>query len=468
MQTKPGDRIADRSHVKNSEAAEGFAPFSPIFAGIAVALAAAGLKRGTPRRSRGGGRGGEEERKLQMHDQWIAQLDLPAFGKEVHELGVRLKAQQSEADQKHLYKMIIWSRLCGCVGIATFWMVPNPVTVLALCFWTHSAWTMMGHHVSHGGYNRTCPTGRYSSRGFALGTVWRRLLDWFDWMLPEAWSIEHNQLHHYRLGEDLDPDLLERNSEEWTGMKRIIMPILSMFLWKWAYYAPNTYKELKVLEMRNKGIPLPEDFDPAAPLTLSSIMRGKAKGVFPVSELMMRVLGPYFLVRFVLLPLPLAFINPKYYVFALINLILADIAANIHGFIVVVPNHAGDDLYRFESSCKPKSPTFYLRAVTSSANFATGGDVNDFLHGWLNYQIEHHCWPELSMLSYQKGQPELKAICAKYGVPYVQESVWTRLQKTFQIAMGFRKMRVYPQEFESAEDRWVWNSEKTKAVAPQA
>ena len=65
------------------------------------------------------------------------------------------------------------------------------------------------------------------------------------------------------------------------------------------------------------------------------------------------------------------------------NLFLADILSNIHGFIVVVPNHAGNDLYRFQRSCRPKSPTFYLRAITSSVNFDTGGDMNDFMHGWL-------------------------------------------------------------------------------------
>ena len=34
-------------------------------------------------------------------------------------------------------------------------------------------------------------------------------------------------------------------------------------------------------------------------------------------------------------------------------------------------------------------------------NFNTGSDANDFMHGWLNYQIEHHMFPDLSMLSYQ-------------------------------------------------------------------
>ncbi len=44
-----------------------------------------------------------------------------------------------------------------------------------------------------------------------LFSVVRRARQWLDWMLPEAWSLEHNALHHYRLGEEGDPDLVQRN-----------------------------------------------------------------------------------------------------------------------------------------------------------------------------------------------------------------------------------------------------------------
>uniref|UniRef100_A0A7S0FKY3 Fatty acid desaturase domain-containing protein n=1 Tax=Pyrodinium bahamense TaxID=73915 RepID=A0A7S0FKY3_9DINO len=399
-------------------------------------------------------------------DQWIAKLDLPAFGKEVHELGRRLKAEQGREDQAHLEKMVLWSRICAAVGLATMWLTPNPLTVLALSLWTHSAWTMMGHHVSHGGYNRTDDSGTYNSRGFAQGSLWQRVVDWFDWMLPEAWNVEHNQLHHYRLGEDADPDLLERNAESWTGSDRYTMPFLSMLLWKWAYYAPNTYKELKLADMRKNGQPLPAGFDPLAPLTVSDLLAGKGKGIFSFGELLSRVIGPYFILRFFVLPLPLALLGGlPFYTNAVCNLFLADIVSNIHGYVVIVTNHAGNDLYRFQRGCKPKSPTFYLRAITSSANFRTGGDVNDFLHGWLNYQIEHHCWPDLSMLAYQRGQPELWAICERHGVPYVQEDVFVRLKKTLDIAMGKTNMRRYPKEMESEEDMMVWSNERVRELA---
>merc|ERR1711871_1017214 len=127
----------------------------------------------------------------------------------------------------------------------------------------------------------------------------------------------------------------------------------------------------------------------------------------------------------------------------MLNLLLADVVSNLHSFLVIATNHAGDDLYRFDNSVTPESGSFFMRQVITSVNFRTGGDVNDFLHGWLNYQIEHHLWPQLSMLSYQRAAPEVKAVCEKHGVPYVQESVFRRLKKTLQIGVGSRDMLVY-------------------------
>ena len=45
-------------------------------------------------------------------------------------------------------------------------------------------------------------------------------------------------------------------------------------------------------------------------------------------------------------------------------------------------------------------------------------------------------WPDLSMLSYQKAAPRVREICQKYGVPYVQEPVWTRFGKTLDVMTG--------------------------------
>jgi len=122
---------------------------------------------------------------------------------------------------------------------------------------------------------------------------------------------------------------------------------------------------------------------------------------------------------------------------------LPEVLTNVHSFAIIAPNHAGRDIYRFTTPVKVKSDEFYLRAVIGSTNYATGGDANDFMHGWLNYQIEHHMFPDLSMLSYQRMAPRIKAICDKYGVPYVQENVFKRVWKTLRISTGQDSMLVW-------------------------
>jgi fatty acid desaturase len=125
----------------------------------------------------------------------------------------------------------------------------------------------------------------------------------------------------------------------------------------------------------------------------------------------------------------------------LVNSLLAEALTNFHSFLMIVPNHAGDDLCRFDGKPGGGRGEFYLRQILGSANYRCGGDGNDLLHGWLNYQIEHHVWPDLTLRQYQRAQPRLKALCARYGIPYVQESVFRRFRKMVGIALGRRKMK---------------------------
>eukprot|EP00434_Breviolum_minutum_P027260 symbB.v1.2.024106.t1/scaffold2259.1/size84200/2 len=186
-------------------------------------------------------------------------------------------------------------------------------------------------------------------------------------------------------------------------------------------------------------------------------MESLGQAIFSVGELMTKVIGPYLLLHFFLLPLPLLLLGPSFFWHGVANLFLAELVANIHGFIVTTFNHTGEDVYCFPSGCRVNSPTFYLRAVIGSANCSTGGFLNDFLHGYLNYQIEHHIWPDLSMLSYAKAQPHVKAICEKHGVPYVQENIIARMTKVFRIFTGHARMRRFPEQMVRKEDLIAWD-----------
>merc|ERR1711957_70822 len=276
-----------------------------------------------------------------------------------------------------------------------------------------------------------------------------------------AWNVEHNNLHHYRLGESGDPDLVERNLELMRDIQlpRPLKYVGVAFLaamWKWYYYAPNTYKQLKIAQMRKDGITVSEE-DAHAPFTLPA---------------------PLLLIKALLgTSLPL-------YATAVANLALADAVSNIHSFIIIATNHCGDDMYKFDRSVTPRSGSFYMRAITSSSNFRTSNgidpktglarrvhgnmaDLNDFMHGWLNYQIEHHAFPQLSMPSYQKSAPQMRALCAKHNVPYVQHSVFRRLKKTADVMVGHKSMRPFDRSWEYEKDLFTWDDQKMAKAAKE-
>jgi fatty acid desaturase len=305
---------------------------------------------------------------------------------------------------------------------------------------------MIGHHICHGGYDYR-KDGSLNRFKFAAG-AWRRAVDWFDWMLPEAWNVEHNHLHHYQLGELGDPDLVETNMASIRDLaaplfvKRIVVFVMAC-TWKWLYYAPNTYKQLIYHRETRNG---KSSIDPVAPWLLQQYMM--PEGWKYAGEFFGKVLLPYALYKFVVYPLPFLLIGGwAAFTNAVLCVVLSDVFANLYSFLIIVSNHCGDDLYRFDTKCAPYSGAFYLRAVVSSANFTAGTDVVDFAHGWLNYQIEHHCFPSLSMLSYQRAMPRVKAICEKHGVPYVQQNVVKRLWKTVDIMIGRTSMRRWPKGF---------------------
>ena len=59
----------------------------------------------------------------------------------------------------------------------------------------------------------------------------------------------------------------------------------------------------------------------------------------------------------------------------------------------------------------------------------------------MNYQIEHHLWPDLPPSAYQRVQPKVKAVCEKHGVPYVQEPLHRRLAQLLGIVTGEKRMQ---------------------------
>lgn len=348
----------------------------------------------------------------------LSSIDCDAFFRELRAIRRDVEAKLGDDDVAHLRKIERIGRVATAFGLATAWF-PNPASMAALALGRSTRWLLM-HHVGHRGYDRVPGVPpRYTSRVFASG--WRRFVDWPDWMLPDAWKYEHNVLHHTNTGELRDPDLIERNTEDlrdWNAPEALKLGAVGLLAatWRASYYAPST---VRVWLSRGKDDAQPPRYR---------------------RTLLLRCYLPYALLQFGALPALYLPLGPLAAVSALVNSLGADVLSNVHTFLVVGPNHTGDDLYRFDAPARSKAEAA-VRQVLGSANYATGSELVDYAQLWLNYQIEHHLFPDIPMLRYREIQPRVKALCAKYGIPYVQESVLARARKMVSVAIGRTSMK---------------------------
>jgi fatty acid desaturase len=367
-------------------------------------------------------------------------IDLVGLEAALNALRDRLRAEAGPEDAAHLRKILWWNRLCLLLGYGTAWIAVNPLSPILISVGLFTRWAVLAHHIMHKGYDRIpgLPPHLTSKR---FGRGWRRWIDWPDWMHPETWRHEHNILHHYRLGELADPDQPERNLEllrrsPWPMPVRRASVLLGAMLWKIYYYPSSSETALHAHERRR-------DPEPPPPMT-SPMDRRLWLPWHPVGRrTWLRSWLPYAAFRYGLVPLPFLALGTGAWLAVLINSAIAELLTNLHAFVTIVPNHAGDDLYRFDTPMADRGE-FYLRQIVGSTDYRTGGDLNDFLHGWLNYQIEHHLWPDMTMLQYRKAQPEVKAICARFGVPYAQSSVVDRTRKLVDVMVGAATMPHWP------------------------
>ena len=345
-------------------------------------------------------------------------------------------------DFQHLLKLELWGRICTASGFILtivsayfglsgleFWGMALLAAIL-LGVGNVARWANVTHPILHGAYDKVPNVPyKYTKAGYARG--WKRYIHWLDWIKPEAWEYEHNIMHHYHLGEHEDPDNVEKNLQ-WLIQSKVPMWLRYVIIyafagtWKFTYYAPNTLLILENKERRKKREPEITSYE-YNPFTKNGL------------ELWKNYILPYALVKFIAIPLLFLPFGMDAVLGTLIIFLLAEFIANIHSFLVIVPNHSAEDIYMFNEPHKSQGE-FYLRQIMGSVNYNTGSDLIDFMHGFLNYQIEHHLFPNMPHSFYQKMQPITKELCKKYNLEYRQESVFKRIIMSIDLMVGKTKL----------------------------
>lgn len=104
---------------------------------------------------------------------------------------------------------------------------------------------------------------------------------------------------------------------------------------------------------------------------------------------------------------------------ALKTALMANLTRNVWAYAVIFCGHFPDDVETFtrRTLSEETQDEWYLRQMLGSANFR-GGPVLSVLSGNLNYQIEHHLFPDMPSNHLAEISNEVESIADEYGLPY--------------------------------------------------
>jgi len=246
----------------------------------------------------------------------------------------------------------------------------------------------IGHNVLHGQYNFMQDPALDGAR-----------YEW-DWSCTAAqWRHSHNYVHHTYtnvVGKDRDVGYgLLRMAEEQPWLPTtLLQPVYALGLML-AFEAGVAVHDLELNRTFTGKKPLPEFWALAKPMAKKAARQlAKDYALFPL------LAGP-----------------AAPFVFA--GNLTANVTRNVWAFSVIFCGHFPDGTALYPESVLENESrgAWYRRQVRGSANIDGPGWLH-VLTGHLSHQIEHHLFPDLPAHRYPELAGEVRAICARHGVPY--------------------------------------------------
>ena len=98
---------------------------------------------------------------------------------------------------------------------------------------------------------------------------------------------------------------------------------------------------------------------------------------------------------------------------------VANIVRNIWAFTIIFCGHFPEGVHNFTEQQVENETRggWYVRQLLGSCNIG-GGRLFHILSGNLSHQIEHHLFPDLCSNRYPELAPRVRALAARYGLPY--------------------------------------------------
>ena len=301
----------------------------------------------------------------------------------------RLVAEKGLLDRQYTYYVIKISGNLGALflGIAVIvlfdqlWVQLLNAVFLAAVF---AQFGFLGHDSGHRQIFRSARNNDYAMLLAGLVTG----------MTPSWWQNKHNKHHRNTNQLDLDGDI-EVSVFAFTEEQALKTPQHFRLFVKYQAFLFYPMLLLTSLSLLGGGL---------------AYLVGREQVRYPVAETAAVLLGIglYLAILFAFLPAWQAAL------FIVVHRALA----GLHMGSVFAPNHKGMPVL------EPGTKLDYMRQQILTARDVLPNPVIDFAYGGLNYQIEHHLFPNMPRNRLNETRKVVKAFCLDRGIPYHETGFW--------------------------------------------
>lgn len=287
-------------------------------------------------------------------------------------------------------------------------MVTGIVTTLgsSILMWVLMGLGMSGiglsvmHDANHGSYSKN------KKVNYALGYLLN-----FIGGYPPNWKIQHNVLHHsftnvHGYDEDIDKNGIIRFSptQERKGIYRFQV-----------FYAPLLYGILTIYWLVGK------DFEQLLRYNKKNLL--KSQGL-TLTRALFEVIFNKIWYWGLILVLPLMVSDLIWWQTLLGFLLMHFISGLILALIFQAAHVLEETSFYKVNEEGSVDNNWAIHQLRTTANFANGSVIFSWFIGGLNYQIEHHLFPNICHVHYRNISSIVKATAEKHNVPYLHHKTF--------------------------------------------
>jgi linoleoyl-CoA desaturase len=275
--------------------------------------------------------------------------------------------------------------------------------LIAMC-WALMGFGMAGigmsviHDANHGAYSKN------DKVNYFLG----RLVNLVGAYAP-TWKIQHNVLHHtytniQHFDEDIDPPvpiIRFTPHDKYKPIHRF------QFLYAWFFYSLMTVSWVTIKDWQ-------------------SLFRYKKMGLTrneneKFSALFLELLVSKVIYYTYMIVLPILFLDIPWWGILLLFLLKQLIAGFTLAVVFILAHVVPETAFPQPNADHKMENNWAIHQLQTTSNFGPKSRIFQWFIGGLNYQVEHHLFPNICHVHYRKLSKIVKETALEYGLPYYSE-----------------------------------------------